>query len=85
MKLTGPALFVALLLSWPAIQHGLLDGTLSTPEMLVRVGIALALAMIGRAFLAGVVNHYRLHNLLHKERDEQATVPRAEDEARQGS
>lgn len=85
MKLTGPALFVALLLSWPALEHGLVDGTLSTESMLIRVGVALVVAMIGRAFLSAVVDNYRLQNLLRKDREEERLSRRSDDEARQGS
>lgn len=85
MKLTGPALFVALLLSLPALEHGLLDGTLSMESMLIRVAGALVVAMIGRAFLSAVIDNYRLQNLLRKDREEERLARRSDDEARQGS
>lgn len=73
MKLTMPVLFVALLMSLPALQHGLVDDTLSLESMLVRLGVAVALAMIGRAVLASIVDAYRLQNLVRRNRREQGS------------
>ena len=73
MKLTVPVLFVALLMSLPALQHGLVDETLSLQSMLVRLGVAIVLAMIGRAVLAGVVDAYRLQNMVRRNRRERSS------------
>jgi Zn-dependent protease len=78
LKLTGPVMFLALLASWPALQHGLIDHTLSLEAMFTRVGIAIALAMVGQAFLASVVDSYRLQNLMRKNRQD-AGLPQAVD------
>jgi hypothetical protein len=84
LKLTGPALFIAILASWPALEHGLFDHTLSIETMLIRVGIAIALTMIGQAVLASVIDNYRLQNVMRKHREE-AGLAASDDEARQRS
>lgn len=84
LTLTGPALFIALLVSWPALQHGLFDHTLSIQTMLIRVGIAITLAMVGQAFLASVIDSYRLQNVMRKHQEE-ASMAASEERVHQGS
>jgi hypothetical protein len=70
LRLTVPAMLAALVMSFPALQHGLVDDTLPLDLMLIRVGVAMALAMVGRAVLAGVVDSYRLQNIVRRNRRE---------------
>lgn len=83
LKLTGSAMFLALLFSLPALQHGLIDHTLSMQTMLIRVAIATALAMVGQAIVASVIDSYRLQNIVRKRRQEAAA--RADDDGAQGT
>jgi hypothetical protein len=85
LKLTGPVMFIALLVSWPTLQHGLIDHTLSLGTMFIRVGIAMLLAMIGQAFLASVIDSYRLQNVMRKNRQEAALHRAADEETARGS
>jgi hypothetical protein len=78
LRLTVPALLAALLMSFPALQHGLVDDTLPFDAMLIRVGVALALAMVGRAVLASVVDNYRLQNIVRRNRRERAVTDGAD-------
>jgi hypothetical protein len=84
LKLSGPALLIALFVSLPALRDGFLDHTLSTPAMLVRVGLAVLFAMAGVAIVSSVIDSYRLQNILRHNR-EQATgatgTRRTDDEA----
>ena len=85
LKLTGSAMFVALLFSLPALQHGLIDHTLSVQKMLIRVAIAMALAMVGQAILASLIDTYRLQNIVRKRRQEAAGAASADDHGAQGT
>jgi hypothetical protein len=85
LKLTGSAIFVALLVSLPALQHGLVDHTLSLQSMFIRVAIAMGLAMVGQAILASVIDSYRLQNLVRKRRQEALNSASSDDEAAQGT
>lgn len=85
LKLTGSAIFVGLLVSLPALQHGLIDHTLSMQVMFVRVAIALGLAMVGQAVLGSVIDSYRLQNLVRKRRQEASAAASSDDEAAQGT
>lgn len=83
LSLSGTALFVALLVSWPAIQHGVIDGTLPLEDTLIRVGIAIALAMIAQAVLGSVIDSFRVQNLA-RQRQKEASA-NADDEAHEGT
>ena len=78
MTLTLPTLSAALVMSLPALQHGLVDGSLPMNAMLIRVGVALVLAMAGRAVLVSVVDHYRLQNLVRRNRRERPVTDGAD-------
>jgi len=81
LKLTGAGLLLALLVSWPAIQHGMFDHSLAISAMFVRIGIAVALVMVGQAVLASVIDSYRLQNLIRKNRQETAEIKAAQQAA----
>ncbi len=85
LKLTGPVMAVALLVSWPALQHGLVDHTLSVQTMLIRLGVALALGMVGQVFLVSVIESYRLQNIMRKNRQEAGMQPAGDEDAARGS
>ena len=85
LKLTGPVMFIALIVSWPALQHGLIDHTLSMGTMFIRVGVAIGLAMVGQAFLANVIDSYRLQNVMRKNRQEAALQRAADEKTARGS
>lgn len=70
LKLSGPALFVALLVSWPAIQHCVFDHTLSAESMLLRIGLAVLFSMAASACLSAVIDTYRLQNAVRRRREE---------------
>lgn len=72
LKLTGAGLLLALAVSWPAIRHGLFDHTLAISAMFIRVGVAVALVMVGQAVLASVIDSYRLQNMIRRNRQEAA-------------
>ena len=74
LKLSGAGLLLALVVSWPAIQHGMIDHSLAISAMFIRIGIAVALVMIGQAVLANVVDSYRLQNMIRKNREEAAAA-----------
>lgn len=74
LKLSGAGLLLALVVSWPAIQHGMIDHSLAISAMFIRIGIAVALVMIGQAVLASVVDSYRLQNMIRKNREEAAAA-----------
>jgi hypothetical protein len=83
LKLTGPALLICLLLSLPALRDGLIDHTLSTSTMLIRVGLAMLVAMAGVAIVSSVIDSYRLQNMLRSSREQtakEAAARRADDE-----
>ncbi|MGH8890998.1 MAG: hypothetical protein ACRDV3_14720 [Acidothermaceae bacterium] len=85
LKLTGSAMFVALLFSLPALQHGLIDHTLPLQTMFIRVAIAMALAMVGQAILASVIDSYRLQNIVRKRRQEAAGAADPDDHGARGT
>ena len=86
LKLSGPALIVALVVSWPALQHSMIDHTLSVQSMLIRLGLALLFSMVAFACLSAVVDSYRLQNVLRRRREEAAAPRRrADDEAARSS
>jgi len=85
LKLTGTALFVALVVSWPALQHGLIDDTLSLTAMFIRLGVAVALAMVGQAVLGSVIDNFRLQNIIRKRNQEAGLGHGADDEVQQGT
>ena len=85
LKLTGSVMFVALLVSLPALQHGLIDHTLSMGTMFVRLAIAMGLGMAGQAVLASVVDSYRLQNIVRNRDRESAVSARSDDEAARGA
>jgi hypothetical protein len=74
LKLTGPALLIALFVSFPALRDCLINHTLSTDVMLIRVGLAVIFAMAGVAWLSSVIDSYRLQNLLRRNREEAAAA-----------
>jgi hypothetical protein len=74
LKLSGAGLLLALLVSWPAIQHGMFDHSLAVSAMFIRIGIAVALVMAGQAVLASVIDSYRLQNMIRKNRQETAEM-----------
>lgn len=74
-----------LLVSLPALQHGLIDHTLSMQAMFIRVAIALGFAMVAQAILSSVIDNYRLQNLVRKRRQEAAMAASSDDEAAQGT
>lgn len=80
LKLSGPAMLLTLLVSLPALQHGLIDHTLSVQNMLIRLGLAAFFAMIALSVISMVVDTYRLQNTLHRNREEAAAAQRAADE-----
>jgi hypothetical protein len=84
LKLTGPALLIALFVSLPALRDGFIDHTLPVSAMLIRVGLAVLFAMAAVAVVSSVIDNYRLQNLLRSNRDQAATATaarRAEDDA----
>jgi hypothetical protein len=84
LKLTGPALLIALFVSFPALRDCLVDHTLSTDVMLIRVALAVLFAMAGVACVSSVIDSFRLQNLLRRNREEAAAAAgarRADDEA----
>ena len=82
LKLTGPALLVTLVVSWPALQHSVIDHTLPLQSMLIRLGLALLFSMVAFACLSAVVDSYRLQNAVRRRREEAAAPRRrADDEA----
>jgi hypothetical protein len=80
LKLTGPAMLVTVLVSLPALQHGLIDHTLSMQNMLIRLGLATFFSMIALSIVSTVVDTYRLQNTLHRNREEVAAALRQADE-----
>jgi hypothetical protein len=74
LKLTGGGLLLALVVSWPAIQHGMLDHSLAVSAMFIRIGIAVALVMVGQALLASVIDSYRLQNMIRRNREDAAVA-----------
>jgi F0F1-type ATP synthase epsilon subunit len=72
LKLTGAGLLLALVVSWSAIRHGLIDHSLAISTMFIRVGVAVALVMVGQAVLASVIDSYRLQNMIRRNRQETA-------------
>ena len=70
LKLSGPASFIALVLSLPALRDTFIDHSLSIATMFVRVALALLLAMAGVAWVASVVDSFRLQNILRRNREE---------------
>ncbi len=84
LKLTGPVMLVALLASWRALEHGLIDQSLPLSTMFLRLAVAIALAMAGRAVLVAVVDTYRLQNLVRKNRQDAAARQSSEKETARG-
>lgn len=80
LKLTGPAMFIALLVSWSALHHALIDHTLSIQSMLIRVGLAVFFAMTAVAVVSSVVDSYRLQNTMRRKREEAASLQRRMDD-----
>jgi Zn-dependent protease len=80
LKLTGSALFVAVLVSLPALQHGLVDHSLALSTMFIRLGIAMLLAMVGQAVLASLVDSYRLQNIIRERAKQAAAAKRSDDD-----
>ena len=78
LKLSGAGLLLALLVSWPAIQHGMFDHSLAVSAMFIRIGIAVALVMVGQAMLSSVIDSYRLQNMIRKNRQETAEIKSAQ-------
>ncbi|HEX7106884.1 MAG TPA: hypothetical protein VF218_13030 [Acidothermaceae bacterium] len=85
LKLTGAGLLLALLVSWPAIQHGMIDHTLAISAMFIRVGVAVGFVMVGQALLGSVVDSYRLQNMIRKNRQEAAALQRQAAERQQSA
>jgi hypothetical protein len=73
LKLTGPALLIALFVSLPALRDAFLEHTLSTSAMLIRVSLAVLFAMAGVAVVSSVIDSYRLQNMLRHNREEAGT------------
>jgi hypothetical protein len=80
LKLSTPALLVALFVSWPAVKDGLFDGTLSMQTMLIRLALALFFGMVAVAVVSSVVDAYRLQNVVRRRR-EAAMSAKADDDA----
>ena len=85
LKLTGGGLLLALLVSWPAIQHGMIDHSLGVSAMFIRIGVAVVFVMVGQALLGGVVDSYRLQNMIRKNRQEAAAAEQRAAERRQSA
>jgi hypothetical protein len=77
LKLSGPALLLALFVSFPALRDCLVDHTLSTDVMLIRVALAVLFAMVGVAVVSSVIDSFRLQNLLRIRREEAAAAASA--------
>jgi len=72
---------VAFLVSFPALQHAFVEHTLSMQNLLIRVGLAVIFGIVAVAVVSGVVDAYRLHNIVHRRNADMAARRKADDDA----
>lgn len=65
-RLSGMALLIAAIVSFPALESAFVDHTLDARSALIRFAIALVLAMGAIAVVESVVANYRAHNILQQ-------------------